>query len=83
MLTIFFDSRAVVHSEFSPKSQTVYKEILTSDIRRLREQNRLNTVNAYSHAIIMNDFLIKNSTYSIEQPSYSPNMIKVDFFLFP
>ena len=40
--------------------------------------------NAPSHkAIIVNEFLSKNSTNIIEQPPYSPDMGPVDFFLFP
>ena len=31
----------------------------------------------------MNEFLTKNSTNIIEQPPYSPDMVPVDFFLFP
>ena len=34
-------------------------------------------------AIIVNDFLAKNSTNITEQPPYSPNMAPGDFFLFP
>ncbi|KYN22659.1 hypothetical protein ALC57_04936 [Trachymyrmex cornetzi] len=40
--------------------------------------------NAPSHkAIIVNEFLAKNSTNIIEQPPYSPDMAPADFFLFP
>jgi len=40
--------------------------------------------NAPSHkAIIVNEFLTKNSTNIIEQPPYSPDMAPADFFLFP
>lgn len=31
----------------------------------------------------MNEFLTKNSTNTIEQPPYSPDMAPSDFFLFP
>ena len=40
--------------------------------------------NALSHkAIIVNEFLAKNPTNIIEQPPYSPNMARTNFFLFP
>ena len=39
---------------------------------------------APSHkAIIVNEFLSKNSTNIIEQPTYSPDMAPAEFFLFP
>ena len=34
-------------------------------------------------AIIVNEFLVKNSTNIIEQPPYSPDIAPADFFLFP
>ena len=34
-------------------------------------------------AIIVNEFLAKNSTKIIEQPPYSPNMALADFLFFP
>lgn len=40
MLTVFFDYRGVVHSEFLPPSQTVNKEYYLSVMRRLREAFR-------------------------------------------
>jgi [histone H3]-lysine36 N-dimethyltransferase SETMAR len=40
MLTVFFDYRGVMHSEFSSGGQTVNKESYLSVIRRLREQTR-------------------------------------------
>ncbi|CAH2100922.1 unnamed protein product [Euphydryas editha] len=42
MLTVFFDHRGVVLSEFLPTSQTVNKEYYLSVIRRLREAIRKN-----------------------------------------
>ena len=66
-------------------------------MKRLREQIRrkradlwkenswiLHYDNAPSHkAIIVNEFLVKNSTNIIEQSTYSPDMAPVDFFFFP
>ena len=97
MLTVFFDYRGVVHSEFLPQGETVNKEYYLSVMRRLREQIRrkrpdlwkenswiLHHDNAPSHkAIIVNEFLAKNSTNLIEQPPYSLGMAPADFFLFP
>ena len=74
-----------------------HKEYYLSIMRRLREQIRrkradllqgnswiLYQDNAPSHkAIIVNEFLSKNSTNFIEQPPYSLNMAPADFFLFP
>lgn len=40
MLTVFFDYRGVVHSEFLPTGQTVNKEYYLSVMRRLREAIR-------------------------------------------
>ncbi len=40
MLTVFFDYRAVVHSEFLPEGLTVNKEYYLSFMRRWREQIR-------------------------------------------
>ena len=40
--------------------------------------------NELSHkAIIVNEFLNKNSMNTIEHPPYSPDMTQADFFLFP
>lgn len=97
MLTVFFDYRGVVHSEFLPEDQTVNKEYYLSVMRRLREQIRrkrpdlwkenswvLHHDNAPSHkAIIVNEFLAKNSTNTIKQPPYSPDMTPADFFFLP
>ncbi|KAJ8704018.1 hypothetical protein PYW07_013312 [Mythimna separata] len=74
MLTVFFDYRGVVHSEFLPEGLTVNKEYYLSVMRRLREQIRrkrpdlwkensciLHHDNAPSHkAIIVNEFLNKH-----------------------
>ena len=97
MLTVFFDYRGVVHSEFLPEGQMVNKDYYLSVMRRLREQIRrkrpdlwkdnswiLHHDNAPAHkAIIVNEFLAKNSTNLIEQPPYSPDLAPADFFLFP
>ena len=40
MLTIFFDYRGFLHSEFLPEGQTVNKEYYSSVMKRMREQIR-------------------------------------------
>lgn len=97
LLTVFFDYHGVVHSEFLPAGQTVNKEYYLSVMKRLREAIRrkrpelwrnnswiLHHDNAPSHtALIICDFLAKNSTTVINQAPYSPDMAPCDFFLFP
>lgn len=97
MLTVFFDFRGVVHSEFLPKGQTVNKDYYLGVMRRLRESIRkkrpdlwksnswiLHHDNAPSHtALIIRDFLTKHGTTVIAQAPYSPDLAPCDFFLFP
>ena len=97
MLTVFFDYRGVVHSEFLPEGETVNKEYYLGVMKRLRESIRrkrpdlwehnswmLHHDNAPSHtAIIVKEFLAKNSTKVLDQAPYSPDMAPSDFFLFP
>jgi len=97
MLTVFFDYHGVVYSEFLPEGQTVNKEYYLNVMKRLRENIRrkrpdlwkdnswfLHHDNAPSHkAIVVQEFLAKNSTNVIEQAPYSPDMAPCDFFLFP
>ena len=73
------------------------KEYYFSVMKRLRQRIRqkkadlwkdhlwiLHHDNAPSHkAIIVNEFLAKNSTNIIEQPPYSLDMAPADFFPFP
>jgi len=93
---VFTDYNDIVHHEFLPEGQTVNKEYYLSVIRRLREVVRqkkkdlrannswiLHHDNALSHsAIIIREFLIKNETNTIQQPSNSPDIAPCDFFLF-
>jgi len=87
------DYNDIVHHEFLPEGQTVNKEFL-GVMRRLREAVRqkrkdlwannswiLHHDNAPSHsAIIIREFLTKNKTNIIQQPSNSPDMAPCDFF---
>lgn len=97
LLTVFFDYRGVVHSEFLPEGQTINKQYYLGVMRRLRENVRrkrpdlwknnswiLHHDNAPSHtSILVREFLAKNSTYVIDQAPYSPDMAPCDFFFIP
>ena len=97
MLTVFYDSEDVVHYEFLPQGRTVNKEYYLEVMQRLREdvrkkrpdawrENRwiLQHDNAPSHSsFLFHDFLAKNATTVLPQPSYSPDLATADFFLFP
>lgn len=96
MLTVFFDSYGVVHKEFLPTGQTVNKEYYLNVMRHLREAIRqkrpdswktnswfLHHDNAPSHnALVIRQFLAKNSTNVVPQAPYSPDLSPCDFFLF-
>lgn len=97
LLTVFFDYRGLVHSEYLPEGQTVNKEYYLGVLRRLRENVRrkrpdlwadnswiFHDYNAASHrATIITEYKAKNSINTIEQPPYSPDLAPCDFFLFP
>ena len=96
MLTVFFDHRGVVHYEFLPTGQTVNKEYYLSVMRHLREAIRLKRPelwrnnswflhhdNAPSHtALVLREYLAKNSTNIVPQPPYLPDLAPCDFWLF-
>ena len=83
-------------SRIFARRKTVNKEYYLGVMRRLREAVRqkrkdlwannswiLHHDNAPSHStIIIREFLIKNKTNTIQQPSNSPDMAPCDFFLF-
>lgn len=97
LLTVFFDCRGVVHSEFLPPGQTVNKEYYLSVLKRLRENVRrkrpelwrnnswfLHHDNAPAHTShLVRDYLTKNNVNTVPQAPYSPDMAPCDFFLFP
>jgi len=90
------DYNDIVHHEFLPEGQTVNKEYYLSVMRHSRKTVRqkrkdlwannswiLHHDNAPLHsAIIIREFLIKNETNTIQQPSNSPDIAPCDFFLF-
>ena len=95
MLTVFFDYRGVVHSEFLPEDLTVNKEYYlkrANSTKKARFVERkfldLHHDKAPSHKVVVggikvNEFLTKHSTNTIQQPPYAPDMAPADFFLFP
>lgn len=97
MLIIFFDIRGIVHREFLPEGQTVNKEFYCNILRRLRENVRrkradlwragnwlLHDDNAPCHrALLVREFLARNTMATLPHPPYSPDLAPADFFLFP
>ncbi|KAL7726506.1 hypothetical protein ACLKA6_001128 [Drosophila palustris] len=79
MLTVFFDIRGVVHSQFLPEGQTVNKEYYLGVMRRLRENVRRKRPDLWRN----NSWILHIMQNIIEQPPYSPDMAPCDFFLFP
>ncbi|UYV61631.1 hypothetical protein LAZ67_1005658, partial [Cordylochernes scorpioides] len=97
LLVAFLDNKGIVHHEYLPAGQTVFKEMYLSILRRLREAIRkkrpekwtngdwiLHHDNARPHtAHLVTSFLAKNGTEILPQPPYSPDIAPNDFFLFP
>jgi len=86
-----------VHHEFTPEGQSVnaafYVEVLKclrDRVRRVRpelwdrRQWILHHDNAPAHsALIVHEFLARNSITMLKRPPYSPDLAPCDFFLFP
>ena len=97
LLTVFFDYHGVVHQEFLPQGRTVNKEYYLKVIRRLLEAIRkkrpelwknnswlLHHHNAPAQSpLLVRNFLTKNNTIIMPQPTYSPDLAPSDFFQFP
>ena len=97
LLTVFFNCNGVVYHEFSPQYPTVNKEYQLEVIRRLSEaflQKRTGLLKNHSWilhhdkapahtSMFVVDFLAKNKTVIMLQPSNSPDLAPADFFLFP
>jgi len=93
MLVFFY----IIHHEFVPRGQTVNKESYVAVLKRLREAVRrkrpqvwtkqswmLHHDNAPAHSsFLVRNFLAKNETTVVPQPSYYPGLAPADFFLFP
>jgi len=96
MSLVFFDWQGIIHHEFVPRGQTVNKEFYIAVLKRLREAVRrkrpqlwtnqswvLHHDNAPAHSsFFVRNFLAKNETTVVPQPSYSPDLAPADFFLF-
>ena len=96
MMAIFFNWQGVIHYEFVPRGQTVNKAFYLAVLKRLREavcrkrpqlwtnQSWVLHHNAPAHSsFLVRNFLAKNETTVVPQPSYSPDLALADFFLFP
>jgi hypothetical protein len=94
MLTIFFDSRRVVHHEYAPQGQIVTKEYYEGVLCRLRNAVRrkrpdvwaakswqLHHDKAPAHPshLIQGFFLAKHNISLIRQAPYSPDTAPCDF----
>jgi len=96
MLTIFFDSRGVVHHKYAPQGQKINKEYYLEILRRLRDAVRskrpepwatgtwqLHHDNAPDHSSQMIEiFLAKHNIPVARKTPYSPDMAPYDYWLF-
>jgi len=97
MLLVFFDCHGIVHHEFAPEVQTVNAAFYVEVLKRLGDRLRrvrpelwegrqwiLHHDNAPAHsALIVPEFLARNSITMLEHPPYSLDLAPCDFFLFP
>lgn len=97
LLTVFFDSKGIIHKEFAPEGQTVtgeyYLEVLDrfyTRMRRVRPEYREQGCwrflhdNAPAHKCrIVQEFLAKKGVVVLDHPPYSPDLAPADFWLFP
>jgi histone-lysine N-methyltransferase SETMAR len=97
MLTVFFDSRGMVHHEYAPQGTTITKEYYQEVLHRLRDSVRrkrpdlwaattcqLHHDNAPAHSShLIQTFLAKHGIPVVRQAPYSPDMAPFDFWLFP
>ncbi|XP_071558193.1 histone-lysine N-methyltransferase SETMAR-like [Temnothorax nylanderi] len=95
-LTVFFDSKGIVHKEFMSADQTAnadyYLDVLKrlwrkiSEIREYQEQGSWSLLHDYSpehKSKMVCDFLATNHITALEHPPYSPDLDPNDFWLFP
>jgi len=97
LITVFFDSKGVIHKEFTPQGQTVNKEYylevlkrLLKRIARVRPEYKdpsswsLLHDNAPAHkALVVKAFLAQKGVTVLDHPPYSPDLAPCDFWLFP
>jgi len=93
----FFDCHGIVHHEFAPECQTVNAAFYIEVLKRLRDRVRrvgpefwegrqwiLHHDNASARsALIVHEFLARNSITVLEHRPYSPDLPPCDFFLVP
>ena len=97
LLTVVFDSNAVVHQDFLPQGRTVNKKYYLEVMRRSRKAIRQKLTELWKNqsqmlhhdkapaltSQLMREFLAKNKNVIMTQPPYSPDLKPGDFFLFP
>ena len=94
---VFFDWHGIVHHEFAPESQTVSAAFYVEVLKRLRDRVHsvrpelwegrrwiLHPDNAPAHsALIVHEFLVRNSITVLKHLPYLPDLAPCGFFLFP
>jgi transposase len=91
MLTSFFYTNVIVHSEFVPNSPTVNLAFYLKVLKRLRDSVRRKRPELWQSglcapahkALSVKQFLTKNGMTQFIHPPYSPDLAPCDFFLFP
>jgi len=88
-----FDTEGIVHKEFVPPGQMVNGNVYCGVLRRLRSKHpdkwRNNSWaqhhdNAPAHVpLVVKQFLASTNMAVIPHPSYLPDLVPCDFFLFP
>ena len=91
MLTIFWNSRGIVHMDFADRRERLNSEYYCSQIRAARQAIRkprnqnlhLLHDNAPIHTAAMSDTAILDSDFHVlPHPPYSPDLAPSDFYLF-
>jgi len=97
MLTVFFDSRAVVHHKYTPQGQNINKEYYLEVLHCLRDavwrkrpdlwtagtwQLHDDNTPANSSQLVQT-FLAKHNIPVVQQFPYFPDVAPCDFWLFP
>jgi len=97
MLVVLFDWEGIVHHEFVPSGQMVYKRLYQEVLARLRDavhrkrpefwENQtwmLHHDNAPAHAsLLVRSYLVQHRTSVVPHPPYSLDLVPADIFLFP
>ncbi|XP_054724253.1 histone-lysine N-methyltransferase SETMAR-like [Uloborus diversus] len=97
LLTVFFDSKGIIHKEFMPEGESVNAAYYLSVLKRLwarihrvrpEYQNQASWFllhdNASTHkSLMVRNFLAKKSFVLLNQPPYFPDLAPADFWLLP